>query len=62
MERKRQYSADEIREWVELLAKDPERDSGSLAGMRELVDMLKHFENMTNEDIAADVERFWSSA
>ncbi|MEO5363034.1 MAG: hypothetical protein H7838_05360 [Magnetococcus sp. DMHC-8] len=54
MERKRKYSSDEILRWVEFLAKDAKQSPAALAGMRTLVDVLRHFEYMTENDISFD--------
>ncbi|MBF0461775.1 MAG: hypothetical protein HQL87_10295 [Magnetococcales bacterium] len=62
MKVKRKYSSDDILEWVEFLAKDPTQTPESLAGMRVLVDTLKHFEHITDDDMDAKVKLYFPTA
>ncbi|MEO5354556.1 MAG: hypothetical protein H7835_15240 [Magnetococcus sp. XQGC-1] len=54
MGKTKKYSSDDILEWVAFLAKDPGQTPEALAGMRTLVNALKHFEHMTDNDIDFD--------
>jgi hypothetical protein len=51
----RQYSVREIKELVDLLRHDPDMAPEKFAGMLELVQLLAHFEYMTDEDVEAEV-------
>ena len=54
MGEKRKYTSDDIEKWVEFFAKDPKQSPEALAGMRTLVDALRHFEHITEVDIGFD--------
>lgn len=57
----RTYSASEIRQLVDFMRKGGDLSASEIAGMEKLVDLLKHFENMTDADIATEVERLLRS-
>ncbi|MEO5340156.1 MAG: hypothetical protein H7837_06515 [Magnetococcus sp. MYC-9] len=54
MEKKKKYTLDEIQEWVSFLAKNSGQTPEAMTGMRTLVDALRHFEHMTDNDIDFD--------
>lgn len=51
----RHYAVQEIRELVELLRHDPDTSAEKVSGMLQLVQLLAHFENMTDEEIESEV-------
>ncbi len=57
----RTYSADEVREFVNLLRGSRDLPAAELAGMEKLADLLKHYETMTDANIEAEVQRYYPS-
>nr|WP_322624512.1 hypothetical protein [uncultured Flavobacterium sp.] len=51
----RSYSVQEVRELVELLRHNPDLSPEKFSGMLELVQILAHFETMTDDEIASEV-------
>jgi hypothetical protein len=52
----RTYSADDVRQIVEILRSDPEISPEVFQGVELLADILKQFETMTEADIEAEVQ------
>ena len=57
----RTYTAGEVHAIVELLRDNPDIPPEQLKGMLFLVDILKHFELMTDADIEGEVRAFCRS-
>ena len=57
----RTYTADDVREIVELLRDDPDMSPEEFSGMDHLAEILKHFEGKTAADIEAECRDFFRS-
>ena len=57
----RTYSAAEIRQLVDFMREGGDLSASEIAGMEKLADLLTHFENMTDAEIATEVERLLGS-
>jgi hypothetical protein len=55
----RTYSADDVRELVNLFRGSPDLPVAEVAGMEKLAGLLKHYETMTDADIEAEVRRIY---
>ena len=56
------YTVQEVKELVELIRHDPDLSPDRFAGMLELVQLLAHYENMTDEEIEAEVRSVYRNA
>ena len=57
----RTYTADDVREIVELLDNDPDMSEEKFSGMERLAEILKHFEGKTEVNIEAECRDFFRS-
>ena len=55
----RTYSATEIIELIETLRSSGDIPESELAGMDRLGQLLRHFESMSDAEIAAETQRFF---
>lgn len=54
----RTYSVQEIKQLVDVLRHNPDMQPEQLAGMDELVRLLRHFESMSDEDIERETANY----
>ena len=57
----RSYSAAEIIELIQAFRSGGDIPESELAGMDRLGQLLRHFENMSDDDIAAEAQRYFRS-
>lgn len=58
MTTRRTYTVREIEDLVNALRHSPDTQPEKLAGMDELVRLLRHFENMSDEDIERETVNY----